>query len=296
VQRIPRRRFFAIAAGAAAWVACSREDLDPAVPTPDPERLSLAPATIEIAVGDRRFAFGIYDGRRPFAPEGAKITLSPPDSDPVTVEPRMIAIDLGVGGNDPSSEAQRLLVVDHPFDTPGFWSAEAVFERDGRERSVTSTFSVLPDSTMPMVGEPALRTQSPTTSNPRGVDPICTRDPVCSMHDMTVAEAVTSGRPSVISFATPRFCASRTCGPAVDVVEAGKRSVGDEVAFVHVEIYSSLDATPANITEAVREWQLPGEPWVFLVAADGNVRARWSGAVGPEEFTEALQALRAGTL
>jgi len=40
----------------------------------------------------------------------------------------------------------------------------------------------------------------------------------------------------VIAFATPKFCATRTCGPVVDIVSAVRRRVAG-VTFIHVETY-----------------------------------------------------------
>jgi len=297
VQPITRRGFFGLAAGAAAFAACSRSGPG-ATPTATPLNHSLVLATVEIAVGDERVAFAVFDGQRPIVPGDVRFMLTPPAGEPVEVEPRRVEIERGLGGEEAGGDSYELLVVNNEFQTPGHWFAEARFQHGGRERTVSSVLEVKGDSTTPRVGEPALRTESPTTSDPRGVDPICTRKPVCSMHDMTIAQAVGSGKPSVLAFATPRFCASQTCGPAVDIIESGKQLVGDAASFVHIEIYPSLDIQPGRspTTEAVREWGLPGEPWVVFVDAQGVVRARWSGAVGEDEFHDGVQALVAGTL
>ena len=42
---------------------------------------------------------------------------------------------------------------------------------------------------------------------------------------------------------------------------------------------------------AVAEWGLPTEPWVFVVAADGTLAAKFEGAVGADELREVLNAL-----
>ena len=39
-----------------------------------------------------------------------------------------------------------------------------------------------------------------------GIDPICTHDPVCPLHDVTVADALEDGRPVALLVATPAFC------------------------------------------------------------------------------------------
>ncbi|MDQ2984926.1 MAG: hypothetical protein M3R70_13540 [Actinomycetota bacterium] len=40
----------------------------------------------------------------------------------------------------------------------------------------------------------------------------------------SVSESLAARAPFVVTFATPRFCVSRTCGPIVDVVDAVRRS------------------------------------------------------------------------
>ena len=115
-------------------------------------------------------------------------------------------------------------------------------------------------------------------------------DPDPRLYEMTVAEAVGSGRPSVIVFATPAFCTGQTCGPVLDAAKSliDRRP---DVNWVHVEVYDNLDAAgPENLVlaEPVSEWGLPTEPWVFLVDADGVVTDRFEGVVGPAELEEAL--------
>ena len=71
-------------------------------------------------------------------------------------------------------------------------------------------------------------------------------------------------------FATPKYCESRTCGPTVETVDAVRRDlVTSPVRWIHVEIYEDND--PAKGTnEWVKQWNLPSEPWVFVVDETGR--------------------------
>ena len=91
-----------------------------------------------------------------------------------------------------------------------------------------------------------------------------------------------------MTFATPKFCSSRTCGPVVDVVEEVQRRVDDErVRFIHVEVFEGND--PAKgFNRWMREWNLPTEPWTFLVGADGRIVDRFEGTVSVAELEEAV--------
>lgn len=253
----------------------------------------------QIAVRDRRLAVALTRGGVPVALPGAKATLVPrsdapnaagPRSDLISVDPREVTISFGQGGEAGSPDVKKIYVIDHLFEDPGIWTVR-FSTKDG---TASTPFNVVPSSESPMVGDDAIASESATRSDPRGVDPICTRNPPCTQHEMTIAEAVRSGRPSVITFVTPAFCESRTCGPALDIIEEAKLSSGDGVNFVHIEIYTN--ASDRKSTKPVVEWKLPGEPWIAFVDADGKVRARWSGALGAEEFPEALDALKRDAL
>jgi hypothetical protein len=118
-------------------------------------------------------------------------------------------------------------------------------------------------------------------------------DPDPAMYQLSVANAVTSGSPAVIAFATPGFCVSATCGPLLDQVKALRESYPG-VDFVHVEIYEDLKVTDQNeltTVPAVGEWGLPSEPWVFVVDGSGNVTAAFEGAALDDELRSAIDAV-----
>ena len=87
-----------------------------------------------------------------------------------------------------------------------------------------------------------------------------------------------------------KFCTSRTCGPVVDVVQAvSRRFRARGIRFIHVEIYKDND--PARgFNQWVRQWHLPTEPWVFLVGADGRIKAKFEGSVSVAELTAAVRS------
>ena len=95
--------------------------------------------------------------------------------------------------------------------------------------------------------------------------------------------------PFVVTFATPKFCTSRTCGPVVDVVEEVQhRLEGAKVRFIHVEVYEDNDPAKGFNTW-MQEWTLPTEPWTFLVGADGKIAERFEGTVSVNELETAVR-------
>jgi hypothetical protein len=103
-------------------------------------------------------------------------------------------------------------------------------------------------------------------------------------------------------FATPAFCQSAQCGPTLDRVKATAASAPDDIAFINVEPYQLaytegrlqpvLDANnQLQPVEAVNEWGILTEPWVFTVDGTGKVRGSFEGVIGEDELTAAIQAI-----
>ncbi|HVM15459.1 MAG TPA: hypothetical protein VM287_14180 [Egibacteraceae bacterium] len=145
------------------------------------------------------------------------------------------------------------------------------------------------DSELPVPGDPAIATATPTDDDPMGFSELCTREPACGMHDVSLDDALAAGRPIMLMFATPAFCQTAVCGPAVDNLEE-VRADGewDDVAFIHVEIFSDEGQT---LAEPVAEWDLPTEPWLFTIAADGTIVDRLDAIMVPDELRDMATAL-----
>ena len=304
---IDRRAFLTgalgLGVGAVAW-ACARggED-DPAAETPSTNganAISIIATAQGLALGDTRQAIAILRGQKPIAPSTVKVTLTPAGGEAFAVDAYRQEVLLGPGGDDghdhehpEGTEVTHIYSFRHDFDRPGIWEIGVEFEDEGGGEGVAQ-FQVAEKSAAPAVGDKAIASKSPTTDDPDGVDPICTRDPECSMHDMTIAQALDAAKPSVLIFATPRFCSSRTCGPVVDFVESAKEKFGDEVSFVHIEVWKDDEDSvnkPGGEAPAFAEWKLGTEPWIYFVDSKGVVADRWIGAVSSDEVETAVDAL-----
>jgi hypothetical protein len=60
------------------------------------------------------------------------------------------------------------------------------------------------------------------------------------------------------------------------------------VRFIHVEIYTDNDPKK-GFNRWVQEWNLPTEPWVFLVDDAGMIRGKFEGAVSVVELESAVR-------
>jgi len=123
-----------------------------------------------------------------------------------------------------------------------------------------------------------------------------------AFYRLSVRDAIAAGMPFVVVFATPAFCTSRTCGPALELAKSVAPDYAGRVNFVHVEPYElesvgghvqlRTDASGSRIlVPAVEEWGIPSEPYVFVVDADGNVAAKFEGPADTTELVAALDAV-----
>jgi hypothetical protein len=114
--------------------------------------------------------------------------------------------------------------------------------------------------------------------------------PDLTLVEHSIAETLRERKPFVVTFSTPEFCASRVCGPVVDVVEeVSKRFEGEDVRFIHVEVYEDND--PAKgYNRWMGEWGLVTEPWTFVVGANGKIASRFEGLVSVHELEDAVRA------
>jgi hypothetical protein len=178
--------------------------------------------------------------------------------------------------------------VRHRFAKPGFATVGASYE----DRTAEAALQVVdPATTMvPFPGKPMIPTPTPTVADARGVNPICTRQPACPLHDVSLDAALAERRPVAVLFATPALCQSRLCGPVLENLLAHRDAFADRVRFVHVEIFKALDRN-APTTEAVQAYHLEQEPFLFLAGADGVVRERLDNAYDRVEARQALERL-----
>ena len=65
----------------------------------------------------------------------------------------------------------------------------------------------------------------------------------------------------------------------------------DKVRFIHVEVYKSLQAGEANLTDGMRAYHLDFEPVLYLAAPDGTIRDRLDGPYDIKEANAALTKL-----
>ena len=252
-----------------------------------PEDALVLVVSSDLSVGPQRVLVSAIDSdnRSVVSDEPVRLAFFAPDGTPGEEVPARFAWAI--------PEIRGMWVATVTFDSPGNWTPAV---RTADDRLVHGVpFNVASESLAVQVGEAAPASRSKTAAD--GPIEVITSDPTPDprMYEMTVAEAVGSGRPSVIVFATPAFCTSRTCGPALDTAKALIDRYPD-VNWIHVEVYDNLDAPTAEtlvLAEPAVEWGLPSEPWIFVVDTAGVVTDRFEGIVDRVELEEALDRIKA---
>ncbi len=157
------------------------------------------------------------------------------------------------------------------FDQAGSWRIVV----DALGTSAELTIEALPATQLPAVpaaGDPMVSVTTPTTEDHRGVEPICTAEPICRLHDTSLDVALTEGRPVVVLVSTPRYCQVTICGPVLDLLLEQADARADQARFVHLEVYR--DGADLQLAPAIEALGLTYEPALFVVGADGVVRDR----------------------
>ena len=264
--------------------------------------LVVSPGGITFTTGPNRFTFAVFEpDRTQINDADVAIYAEPADGGPATgphaariesleTEPAFVARNTAA---DPDA-AKAVYVTDLDFDRPGEWRFLALV-RDGDEFVAARLPSIVvkSDDPIPDVGEKATRVSTPTAEDVGGdLAKIDTRIPPSTMHSEDLADVLRK-KPVVLVFATPALCQSRVCGPTVDIAEQVKRDYGDDVAFIHMEIFNDNLANK-GLRPQVRAYNLRTEPWVFVIDCDGTVRTRVEGAISVAELEDAVNRV-AGT-
>ncbi len=263
--------------------------LDEFASKPGPE-VAVTPGTADLATGPVRFTFLVLDSRgRPIERPRAKVWLAQAlDERPfLTTSARLEPVGVP-GGYTDDGGIKGLYVAKATLERPGtYWLlAEPL---GGRPVQAYGNLVVKDESQSPAVGDKAYPSRTPTIGE-APIAQLTTRvPPDRELLRHSVADALRDKSPFVVAFATPKLCASRACGPVVDVVDTVRRAFrSTDVRFIHVEIFE--ENNPAlGYNRWVREWALPSEPWVFLVGRDGRIKAKFEGAVSVGELQAAVR-------
>jgi hypothetical protein len=158
-----------------------------------------------------------------------------------------------------------------------------------RDIQITATTTVVG------AGRQMIPFDTPTVADKRGVDLLCTRNPPCPLHDVTLREALAGGTPVAFLVATPQFCQQAICGPVLDVL-LGKKDEFPNIKMLHSEVYPTVaDAQPSvgKVTDVVNAYGLTFEPCLYLADRTGMIVNRLDTIFDGVELRDALTKLAA---
>jgi hypothetical protein len=255
------------------------------------EDVGITPGTFDHGPGIVRFSFLIIrgNGQPVFRPRARFWVARDRDSAPFArTSARLEPVGVPHGYEDDHG-VTHLYVAHVRLDPGTYWVlAEPV---GGRRIQAIGNLEVEAEPDAPVPGSKAFPSRTPTLESENGnVAALTTRNPPDrELLRYSVAESLAARTPFVLTFATPKFCTSRTCGPVVDVVDAvRKRFALTDVRFIHVEVYEGNN--PAlGPNRWFREWRLTEEPWTFLVGRDGRVKQSFAGSVSVAELSAAVR-------
>lgn len=252
--------------GAGLLTACGKEAA---------AQLNVVHASLETLAGkDRRFAFGLTSLDN-VPVKNAEATVRVLDMDGAPMGESSPAEFHDEGGSPLGLYLARIDVPE-----PGTYDVE-VTTAEGKGTVAVSVIAP-EDSSVPVPGTAAIATATPTAAASLGVAKVCTNEPACDMHEVSLDQALAAGRPVALLFATPAYCTSALCAPAVTTLnEVREDRDWGEVAFIHVEIFKDEGQT---VLQSVSDWGLRSEPWFFTIDAAGKVVERIDGPLLSSEL------------
>ena len=302
---IPRPRIiYSALAGLAVvlFVACaSAAPVEPTGPPPVPPAAKSASglttilATKELGVGTQRVAFLLTSPKALITIPEVRVTSHHASSVAGSGESRVAAFHpwpYGVRGS---------YVTEMTFDRPGKWRLDIEVERENKPVVASVTLDVSDGGHVPQIGAVPPLSENKTLRTSAGIEKVTTDySPDPDLYQLTVAEAVASGLPTVVVFASPAFCTSPTCGPQTDTVSELKESYKGRANFIHVEIYDNPDEiqgdlSKAQISQPLTDWGISlipdwfNESWTFVLRDDGRIAQRFEGFATFDELKAALE-------
>lgn len=280
--------------GTLGLAACSNGSTDPTDPTGEPgaeptgadPSYTLAygfpPSEFAVAGLEQRFPFLLADAEGVFLTELAgPITFTVELGTETVVERVEVA---------PRSQGVPRAYVPLRFTPPEPGIYDVIGEYEGAELPANIQVVERGDLALVQVGDAMPNVTTPTVEDHGGVEPICTREPECPLHETSLASVIGAGQPSAVLVASPAYCSTTICGPVLDLL-LEEVAAGGPTA-IHAEVYANPEAVD-NIADATlaptpEAFGLTYEPAFFVADSDGRVVDRLDAVFDQTEISEAL--------
>ena len=246
--------------------------------------LEILDAEAELLQGASRYAFGLAGPDGPLTGARATVHLGlDPTKPPTATVPAVELTDAGL-------ENRGLYVAQLPLPKAGQYYVAIVADTTKGKLAGGVQLAVKATSKSPAPGDKAPLVKTPTTANPMNAAPLCSRKPkACTMHDLSLDQALRNGKPTVVVFAAPAFCQTELCGPDVEIVQTAAKMYGAKANFVHVEAFvNASNPSDGKLAPPLRSFKFDTEPWLYVIDKKGVVSDRISGAFAASELEQRL--------
>ncbi|HUN23920.1 MAG TPA: hypothetical protein PK299_12400 [Anaerolineales bacterium] len=240
----------------------------------------------DLVVGKNRLPILLYDGET-LLREVSAVQIQVVNLQVQSVQ----AVGSAVNAVNYSDYAVPYWRADVELPSVGYWGVQASVQlMDGRSASAEFVVEAKASVTMPTVGTVAIASDSPTADNPTDLARITSAyPPDPALYQISIRDALASGKPTVISFATPAYCQTSYCAPVVESLSAIAKAFANKVNVIHVEVYR--DYAKQEKSAVMLEWGLSTEPWTFVVDGQGTVVESLQGPLSERELREILERL-----
>jgi hypothetical protein len=261
--------------------------------------LSMIAAQEKLTTGKSLFTFGLITGQGGILTGGAPEVFIAKDQRSAVRGPfRAGFYEFTPIPNDksPRTPLTGFYATEIDIPTSGRWVfATVATVGSARDAATQAIDAVARDSVPAAVGSKAISVATPVATTLAKLKEICTRLPPDPLHYISLDKALTNGKPTVVSFATPLLCQSMLCGPAVDEALLVFQKYGPRtVNVIHVEEFPpGPDHTPDpnTLPSYWRKWGFTTEPWTIVIDKEGIIRARFEGPVTAGLIEQALKPL-----
>lgn len=258
---------------------------------------NVALATSVFTPGRNRVAFGLLDSSNSFVYAPSAVYVSRGPNSRKIIGPYPAPADLLV--TEPAFRSEQAATEKDPFaaiyqadavemEETGQWQVMVVSKINGQMVAGSAPLRVRKESPVPAFGENAPAVETDTLASSPNIEDIDTRQPPAKELHETSFKDVVGRKPVALLFATPQLCQSRVCGPVVDIALQLKQRYGDEMEFIHQEVYVDNDPNK-GLRPPLRRFGLPTEPWLFTFDSEGRVAARLEGSFGLDAFERAIK-------
>jgi len=223
------------------------------------------------------------------------------ESDPAVIQITRSYVDIHADGTHETHQAgdTGAYVSSVTFDAADNWGVEVTgATKEGVQLdAVRLSFPVLATDPGIAIGSPIPPSRQTILSDVSDIRTIDTSvNPIPEEHNMTVADAIANGKPTIIAFATPAYCTSLICGPTKDIFDQLYQQYHDQANFIHIEPYDVQKVAAGKCATlgdcavgATVDFKIESEPWVFVADGHGVLRAKFEGIVSEAEMQAALR-------